>query len=185
MKNALLLHGTNGNPEENWLPWLKKELEQQGWTVVIPSLPHPEKPSIKRYNEYLLNTTLNLGPESYIIGHSSGAVAALGLLQALPKDIVIDTCILVGAFKDDLGWDALHELFDPQLDFEKIKKHAKKFVLIHADNDPYCPLDQAKYLAHKLHGDLIIKPGEKHFSTSTAGEKYKTFPFLLELIFQQ
>jgi len=26
MKNALIIHGTEGYPKENWFPWLKKEI---------------------------------------------------------------------------------------------------------------------------------------------------------------
>ena len=31
MKNALILHGTQGNSGENWFPWLKKKLEEKGY----------------------------------------------------------------------------------------------------------------------------------------------------------
>lgn len=102
--------------------------------------------------------------ESVLIGHSSGAVAILGLLEALPEDITVNKCILVGSFRDDLGWSSLRELFLKPFSFEKIKKRAKKFVFIHSDNDPYCPREHAEYLAKKLGGTLIIKPGEAHFS---------------------
>ena len=182
MKNALILHGTNGTPQGNWLPWLKTQLEQKHWKVWSPQLPHAEKPSLKRYNEYLLKQKFALNENTYIIGHSSGAVAALGFLQQLPENTKMNTIILVGAFKDDLGWEALKELFDVPLNFEKIKKHARHFFFIHSDNDPYCPLDHATYLAEKLDGELIIRSGEKHFSTEAGGEQYKEFPFILTLI---
>lgn len=183
MKNALILHGTGGNSKENWFGWLKKQLEDDGWQVWVPDLPQADKPNIERYNQYLLtNTKLQLNKDSIIIGHSSGAVAILGLLEALPDNIAIDTCYLVGAFKDDLNWEALEELFLKPFNFEKIKTKAKRFVFIHSDNDPYCPLEHAKYLSAKLGGELIIVPGQKHFSVGTMGEAYTKFPLLLEKI---
>lgn len=151
MKNALILHGTGNNSRGNWFPWLKGELEQRGYEVWSPDLPGADKPSIKRYNDYILgNGRWVFNERSVLIGHSSGAVAILGLLQHLPKDAVVDTCILVSSFKNNLGSKDFDGLFEEPFDFKKIKKHAKRFIFIHSDNDPYCPLDHAEYLAKGL-----------------------------------
>jgi predicted alpha/beta hydrolase family esterase len=90
---------------------------------------------------------------------------------------VVNKCILVGSFKDDLGWDSLKELFLVPFNFEKIKKHAKEFIFIHSDNDPYCPLEHAEYLSQKLSGKLIVIKGQGHFS----GEKV-TIPEMLDAV---
>lgn len=183
MKNALILHGTNGNSQENWFPWLNQELESRGYKIWVPDLPDADKPNIQRYNQFLLsNKDWSFNEETVLIGHSSGAVAILGLLQALPENVVINACYLVGSFKDDLGWDALKELFVEPFDFDVIKKKFRLFYFIHSDNDPYCPLSHAEYLHDKIGGDLIILPGQKHFSVGTFGEAYRQFPYLLNHI---
>jgi predicted alpha/beta hydrolase family esterase len=165
VKNALILHGTDANSSANWFPWLKRELEQLEYKVWVPDLPHAEKPNIERYNSFLLSKKdWVFDSDSVIIGHSSGAVEILGLLQALPEKSIVNKCILVGSFRDDLGWDSLKELFIKPFDFEKIKGHARKFIFIHSDNDPYCPLEHAEYLSHKLNGKLILIKGRGHFS---------------------
>lgn len=180
MKNALILHGTDGNSKENWFEWLKQELEKWQWRVWVPDLPGANKPNIERYNQFIFNNqNWTFNNHSILIGHSSGAVAILGLLTALPDNVVVDKCYLVGSFRDDLGWDALTDLFVKPFDFELIKTKARQFVFIHSDNDPYCPLEHAKYLSDKLSGELIVMPGQKHFSIETAGKKYHDFPFLL------
>lgn len=96
----------------------------------------------------------------------------------------VGSCFLVGAFRNDLNWDALSELFAKPFNFELIKTKAKRFVFIHADNDPYCPLEHAEFLSRRLAGELIIKKGQKHFSVGTYGEEYRRFPFLRELIIE-
>jgi len=182
MKNALILHGTNANSKSNWFPWLKEELEKKGWKVWVPDLPQSNKPSIKRYNAFIFsNKGWKFNDNSLLIGHSSGAVAILGILQHLPKNIVVDTCILVGSFKDDLGWETLKGLFEVDFDFARIKRHSKRFVFIHSDDDPYCPLEHAKYLSEKLEGELIILNNQGHFNLEK-GPEYKKFPFLLEIL---
>lgn len=184
MKNALILHGTKNTPNSNWQPWLKNELENLGYSVWIPQLPESDKPNIDKYNELLLNSEFNYNSQTILIGHSSGAVAILGLLQSLPENTIVNSCYLIGSFKNNsfLNWDALDGLFLKPFDFESIKSKSKKFIFIHSDNDPYCPLEHAEFLNNQLNGQLIILPGQKHFSINTTGEKYKEFPELLELI---
>ncbi len=182
MKNALILHGTGANSQSNWFPWLKVELEKHGWKVLVPDLPGAEKPNIVRYNNFILsNQEWFFNDESVIIGHSSGSVAILGLLQALPESVKINMSILVGSFKDDLRRDDLKELFLQPFHFEKIKQRSKKFIFIHSDNDPHCPLDHAQYLSEQLGGELIVLKGQGHFNLE-AGEQYRQFPFLLDLL---
>lgn len=177
MKNALLLHGTDASSASNWFPWLRRELIEKGYDVWVPDLPHAEKPNIQRYNKFIFAHGFVFTSSSVLIGHSSGAVAILGLLEALPNDIQVDTCILVGSFRNDLGWESLKELFIKPFDFKKIKSRARKFIFIHSDNDPYCPLEHAAYLSAQLHGTLLVKHGEAHFSGN-----HVTIPEILELL---
>ena len=184
MKNALILHGTGGSPNINWFQWLKKELEKLDYKVWLPQLPNSDKPNIKRYNKLLLSRDFDFNKETIIIGHSSGAVAILGLLEDLPKGIKISSVYLVAAFIDNLGWKSLNELFAKPFNYNLIKTKAKEFIYFHSDNDPYIPLKQAKYLVSKTSGELVLLPGEKHFSTDAGGPKYKKFSELLSKIKQ-
>lgn len=183
MKKALILHGTGGTSQDNWFPWLKAQLESNGYVVWCPDLPGAEKPNLQRYNEFIFaNKDWEFDEDTIIVGHSSGAVAILGLLQALPEGTTVKACYLVGSFKNDLRWDALKDLFVEPFDFEKIKNKSQTWYFIHSDNDPYCPLEHAQYLHKKIGGDLIILPGQKHFSVGSFGESYRQFPYLLHHI---
>lgn len=183
MRNTLILHGTDGYPTENWFGWLKEELEKENHKVWVPQLPDCSKPNISKYNEFIFsNKNWVFTDESIIVGHSSGAVGILGLLEALPEQTKVGACYLVGAFKNNLDWDALDELFINPFDFERIKTKASKLIFIHSDDDPYCPLEHAQYLSKMANGTLILLRGQKHFSVGTAGEEYKKFPFLFDLI---
>lgn len=39
MKKAIILHAWYENPDANWYPWLKAELEKKEYTVFLPELP--------------------------------------------------------------------------------------------------------------------------------------------------
>lgn len=183
MKNALILHGTDGSSKENWFAWLKTELEERDWTVWVPDLPGANKPNIKTYSNYIFsNETWKFNEDTILVGHSSGAVAILGILENLPENTKVGTCYLVGAFDNDLGWESLRSLFEKPLNLEKIRTKANHFVFIHSDNDPYCPLEGAKKLANDLDGELIVKKSQRHFSVGTMGKIYSKFPLLLKRI---
>lgn len=212
MKNALILHGTGDSPEGHWYPWLRSELEKRGWTVFAPSLPDSAHPDAARWNASILSSGWKPDTDSVVIGHSSGAVEILRLLPALPAGTRIKAAVLVSAFREDLGkhlvrnlfvvpfdWQmlpvqlgfgyllargkaSLGGMFKTPFDFDAIKARASRFLFVHADDDPYCPLPGAKYLSEKLGGEFVLLRGGKHFSISTAGEKSRQFPELLEII---
>lgn len=182
MTKFLILHGTGASPENNWFMWLKGKLISKGHKVWLPQLPDSNKPSTTKYNDFILvNKSFEIDTETVLIGHSSGAVEILSLLENLPNQTVLKAAIMVSAFKDDLGWESLEELFLEPFNYDLIKSRCEQFFLIHSDNDPYVPLEHAKFLSKRLGGELIVVPGQGHFNTEQDPE-YKQFPELLELI---
>jgi len=154
----------------------------QGYSVWLPQLPAADRPNGANYTDFLLsNKHFKFNKETVIIGHSSGAVEILNLLQRLPARTKIKGAVLVSAFKDDLGWESLSDLFDTTFDFEKMKKHCGKFIFLHSDDDPYVSLEHPKYLASQTGGELVTFYGQGHFNTDT-GPQYKQFPEILQFI---
>lgn len=87
MKKAIILHGTNGDPKENWFDWLKIELEKNDWNVWVPDLRKSATPNPKIYNPHITeNLPWKLDKNTIFIGHSSGAVSILNYLQTLSED---------------------------------------------------------------------------------------------------
>ena len=201
MKKALILHGTDGNSQENWFPWLAGKLTAEGWQVWVPDLPGATRPNGGVYTTYLLEEAERgnfvFDEETVLIGHSSGAVEVLHLLNNLPTSelvgatdeekvtdkLPVAAAYLVGVFADDLGWTALSDLFAtaPIWDFEKIRRNCLDFKVIHSDNDPHVPLVQAKNVARELGVGMTLISGQGHFSVS-GDPKFKEFPALLEMI---
>lgn len=180
MTKYLILHGTDASPEDNWFMWLKGTLIGEGNKVWLPQLPHSKEPNADIYTKFILaNPNFVINSETVLIGHSSGAVEILRLLEKI--EVTVKAAILVSALKDNLGRDSLNGLFQVPFDFETIKTHCSSFVLIHSDNDPYVPIEHAEYLADSLDAELITIEGQGHFNLEQ-GEEYKQFPFLLKVI---
>lgn len=175
----VVLHGTDASHTDNWFPWLKDKLEQLGQEVWVPDLPNAGKPNVKAYSDFLLGSGYDFG-DCTLVGHSSGAVEICALLQALREGMKIDTAILIGAFKGDLGWESLRGMA-VEFNYEKIKSHAKQFIVIHSDDDPYCPQQEAEEISQELGAEFMLLKGMGHFSLGL-DKRFDRFPELLNII---
>ncbi|MBU1255710.1 alpha/beta hydrolase, partial [Patescibacteria group bacterium] len=52
-KRIIIIHGWEGSPEREWLPWIRKELEKRDFNVIIPEMPNPEEPRIKEWVNHI------------------------------------------------------------------------------------------------------------------------------------
>jgi predicted alpha/beta hydrolase family esterase len=182
MKNAIILHGTDGNPEHNWFPWLKKKLEENGYKVWAPILPGNHTPNRQVYNDFLFSKGWDF-TDNIVVGHSSGAVSVLNLLMddRCPK---VNLAIMVSAWKGGvpLRYEPSNQqfvnLFPPDgFDFELIKQKAGKIAFLHSDDDPYCPIEQAEYLAKKLDAPISVVHKGWHL-----GSDFSELPGLWDII---
>jgi predicted alpha/beta hydrolase family esterase len=64
---------------------------------------------------------------------------------------------------------------------EYLLNHSIKWDFIHSDNDPYCPIEDARDLCEQASGKFIELPGQGHF-TASLDPKYEAFPELFEII---
>jgi len=166
MKRAVILHGTDGGPDLIWIPWLKQQFEAAGYEVWAPLLPENHTPNRERYNDFLFGGEWDF-TDNIVVGHSSGAVSVLNVLmdERCPK-IKLGVLVSAWAHGEPVGeWDPgqFDTLFPAEgFNFEHIRKNAEQLVLLHSADDPYCPLEQAKYLATELAAQLIILPHAGH-----------------------
>jgi uncharacterized protein len=169
-KRAVILHGTDGNPEENWFPWLKTKFEAEGYEVWVPQLWDAHTPNREKWDHQVLG-----GREltdCIVVGHSSGAVEVLNLLMSW-RCPHIRLAVVVGAWAggDPIGeWEPgqFDQLFPPDgYDAETINAKVDRLVFLHGAKDPYCPVDGAKKLAKQLDAPITVVPDAEHFSGIT------------------
>ncbi len=187
MKNVLILHGSFGNPDKNWYPYVGKKAQAKGYVVHIPQLTHIDKLDLDKTYTFLIEQNF-INSETVLIGHSSGAAYILGIFQRVTPTLVLQKAILVAGFVDAHLTDELfqvvskehyYKLFPPKWDWEKIKNSCKKFIIIQSNNDPYVQMRHAEFLTKKLNGKLVIIKNGRHFSVSTGGNRFKEFPEII------
>ncbi len=145
MKRAFLVHGWEGSPDNNWFPWLKKELENRGFEVFVPAMPGSEKPVKSVWLKTMQELVKNPDENTYLVGHSMGCQAIQRYLDNLEEGVVIGGAFLVAGWINDPMWEGrteeemevVHDWFDTPKDYKKIKSHCKKFVSIFSTDDPF------------------------------------------------
>lgn len=173
MKNALILHGTGADPHSNWFDWLALKLSEKGYEVYVPQLPHTDSPDLTLNRRFIFAGDFEFSPESIIIGHSSGAVLALKLLEMLPLGSHIDTAVMVGAYQP--------ADFIDKVRISMVQGKARRLIYVHGDNDPIAPLEEVRDLAKQTLGKLIVVPGAQHFSAQQSPE-HARLPELVDIL---
>ncbi len=152
-----IIHGAYGHPEENWFPWLKERLEEQGHKVVIPKFPTPENQTLDKWMNVF--SQYKVDRDTILIGHSLGVPFILSLLEkfrARACFLIAGFCTLPeNQFKEEM------RTFIKDFDYQKIKGNCKIFYVYHSDNDPYVALEKGE--------ELALKTGAKFTQIKSAG----------------
>lgn len=181
MTNVIIVHGTGGNPEGNWFPWLKTELEKLERMVLVPRFPTPKNQSLETWLDAFRDYRRYLNEDAVVIGHSLGTAFLLSVIEEL--DHRIKAAYLVAGFTGLLNnpdFDELNKTFTVRdFDWEKIKCNCDRFHVINSDNDPYVPIQKGNELARNLGVGLTVLRGAGHINKDAG---YVEFGFLLDLI---
>jgi predicted alpha/beta hydrolase family esterase len=145
MKRVVIVHRWSGGPDDDWRPWLKRELEKLGYEVVVPTMPDTEVPVIEKWVSHLKKVIGMPDPDTCFVGHSIGCQAIMRYLdsyQFRPSEKVGGAIFVA-------GWFDLKNLEDVEvaqiakpwieipIDIKKIRSVLKKSTLIISDNDPF------------------------------------------------
>jgi predicted alpha/beta hydrolase family esterase len=187
MNRVFIIHGAYGNPEENWFPWLKHELENVAGAdceVIVPKFPTPEGQNLANWRAIFAQYLRGLDSESILVGHSIASAFLLDVIERV--EVPIKAAFLVAAFAKTLGAPEVDEInrtfVERSFAWDKIKANCNNFFIYYSDNDPYVPADYSIDIADKLAGVKIKINGAGHFNTNAG---YNKFELLLEDIKKQ
>jgi predicted alpha/beta hydrolase family esterase len=169
MKKVIIVHGWEGKPESNWFPWLARELETQGVTVVRPQFPPDTTPSLANWLAVL--EAQSPDENTVLVGHSLGVITILRHLQS--RETPIRGAVLVAGFARDIGISELQDFFRDDVNFNRVREQCPQSTIINSDNDPYVPLAEGEFIAAGLRTPLVIAHGKKHLNEDEGVIEYK------------
>jgi predicted alpha/beta hydrolase family esterase len=182
MKNAIIFHGTGSSPNSHWTPWLKKELEANGFSVQTLQFPNTDNPSIEEWLPFALKN-FKFEKNTILIGHSAGSPLILSILENI--DIQIKGAILVAGFSSPIKGGKASPILQEKYNWDKIKSNARKFTFINSDNDPWDANEKQGMEMNKHLGGKLIILHEGHMGSNMFNQPYKEFPLLLKLILEE
>jgi predicted alpha/beta hydrolase family esterase len=169
-KRVFLVHGWDGNPQNSWFPWLKKELESRDFSVQAPAMPDSEHPKIEPWVSKLSEVVGTPDEQTYFIGHSIGNQTIMRYLQTLPEGTKVGGFISVAGFFTLPNLETQEEIdiakpwLETPIGANKIKKMIDNIISIFSDNDPDVPLSDKELFREKLGAKIIVEHGKGHFS---------------------
>lgn len=174
---VILVHGNGGGTgQDQWLPYVKRELEGLGLVVLAPDMPDSDLARMNIWVPYLKDD-LGADENTIIVGHSSGAVAAMRLAE----DTKLLGSVLVGTCYTDLGYESekVSGYYDAPWQWDKIKENQKWISIFASVDDPYIDISEPRFIHDQLDCEYHEYVNEGHFG----GDKDKiAFPEVAAVI---
>lgn len=173
---VIFIHGNGGGSvKDNWFPYLERELTKLGITIISKDFPDNQIAREKYWLPFLKE--LGADENTILIGHSSGAIAAMRFAE---KNKILGS-ILVGTYYTDLGEEneKAAGYFDRPWNWQAIKKHQKWIAQFNSIDDPWIPIEEARFVNVMLETDYHEFKDQGHFG----GDYVKVeFPEIVEVI---
>jgi hypothetical protein len=181
MNKVFLIHGFEGSPNGGWRPYLMAELNARGIYACSLAMPSPEKPLLSEWlQEIKRHVEKNPDDVIYLVGHSLGGTAILRYLERY-DDKNIKGAVLVSTPCERTQDKKIDNFLETDFDYETIKRRAGAIVVIHGADDPWVPAANARHIAEKTQGKLILIPNGKHLNDPSG---FRELPECLEVLLQ-
>jgi predicted alpha/beta hydrolase family esterase len=155
--------------DSNWYGWLKSSLEDAGVTCIAENMPDPYQARRKIWIPFIRDT-LRADDQTILVGHSSGAQAAMRYAE----EYKVAAVVLVAATYTDLGdagerqsgYYPLNNETENLYDFAAMRANCPTWRQFHSDDDCFIPLAEALRVRDGLQltpDEFALLPGRSHF----------------------
>ncbi len=160
---AILIHGNGGGTAADiWLPWLERQLLALGVDVINHTFPDHVKARAEVWLPYL--ESLDADQETILVGHSSGAVAAMRYAEThkLLGSVLVSVC------HTDLGdaFEAASGYYRDPWQWHRIRENQQWIAIFNSTDDPLIPVAEARHVAAQLKCSYFEFTDRGHFVDS-------------------
>ncbi|XP_031998001.1 serine hydrolase RBBP9 [Hylobates moloch] len=178
---AVIVPGNGGGDvtTHGWYGWVKKELEKiPGFQCLAKNMPDPITARESIWLPFM-ETELHCDEKTIIIGHSSGAIAAMRYAETHR----VYAIVLVSAYTSDLGDEneRASGYFTRPWQWEKIKANCPYIVQFGSTDDPFLPWKEQQEVADRLETKLHKFTDRGHFQNTEFHELITVVKSLLKV----
>lgn len=168
-KRVFIVHRWSGSPYSDWLPWMRRELEQLNYSVEVPHMPNPDAPEVDPWVYYLREQVGRLDDNTFFIGHSIGCQAIMRYAELSPENERAGGALFVAPWMNirNVGPTDMfvaEEWIKRPIDFLKAAYHLNRVTAIFSETDPYVPMTEAQVFQNMLHANIVIQERGGHFT---------------------
>jgi predicted alpha/beta hydrolase family esterase len=174
--NVILIHGNGGSTADDiWLPYVERELTASGLAVINRTFPDNVRARAQYWLPFL--EELGAGDNTILVGHSSGAVAAMRYAETHQ----VFGSVLVGVCHTDLGdaGEAASGYYQTPWNWTRIREHQRWIGIFHSTDDPHIPAAEARFVAAQLRCSYFESTNRGHFVDT------RVFPELVSFVRRQ
>ena len=195
----ILIHGSFGNPNKNWLPQLKKDLLSLEQNVLTPKFPCDDWDEVTKSGPDSTSKHQNLknwlkifeadvlpktkGQKICFVGHSLSPLFILHIVDRYKLDV--DSAIFASPFLRDINRNDLWQFkvvnksfYKTNFDFNKLKKRIPESYVLYSESDPYIDTKFFKEFGKKMGSSMIRIKKAGHLN---AAVNLNEFPLIYEL----
>ena len=167
-------NGCQNIETSNWYGFMRTQLQETGLfsDVMMKNMPDPFEAKRNIWIPFIKDELIAPCDTSntIVVGHSSGAVAAMRLLE----DTKLLGCVLVSACHTDLdepnekisgyypGFRDGKEDDNPWL-FDKMRENCEWILQYHSTDDPFIPRHEADFVAEAIGSEYTCFEDKSHF----------------------
>jgi len=159
--------------ESNWYGDAYQALTKFGTSqpkpveVLLKDMPDAFKARESIWVPFMLKD-LKVDSNTILIGHSSGAVAAMRLAEENP----VLGLVLVAACHTDLGSKSERQAgyYSRPWLWDKIRSNCEFVIQYHSNNDCFIPVEEARHVAENLQSDYFELQNKNHYFTYASVE---------------
>jgi pimeloyl-ACP methyl ester carboxylesterase len=170
---VILIHGNGGcTAGDIWFPWLERECAALGFRVINQTFPDNVKARARFWLPHL--EQLGADENTILIGHSSGAVAAMRYAETHR----LFGSILVGVCHTDLGdsGEAESGYYSAPWQWERIRDNQRWIAIYQSTDDPLIPIAEPRFVAKQLKCSYFELEDRGHFTNA------RDFPEVLQYL---